>query len=210
MRSKLISKMLRKTKVLRRPVSTRQHECVQCRCGANEFSAGILLRAHLKAQRRVLVGLEACCTQVGRVPHSLFIRLCRIDNTMTACNKSSFIVDVLLARSFNAFQAIGKFRLFFLEPRKLFVEQCLFALECKHCPLCVDEMGEKLGSGNSDLGGIPPRDKAFGDGFRARESGNGDLNFTEHGCPFDSRLQVEEPAFSVETGIQPAKEVANG
>ncbi len=192
----------RLTNVLKRPSTSGQLQCVRCGHRTHKSSAWIFLRAHLKVQRRVLSVLEACSAQVGRFAHACFVRLCRIDNAMAASNRGEFVIGVLLARSFNTFQAVGKFRIFFLEPRQLVIEKCLVALDSQNRCLCVDQSGVERGSQLGELEGVALGDKPLGDAFGASDGRDGQLNFIEHGSPSDKTVRVEELALSCGEGFR--------
>ena len=196
------SLLSRLTNVLKRPSTSGQLQCVRCGHRTHKSSAWIFLRAHLKVQRRVLSVLEACSAQVGRFAHACFVRLCRIDNALAASNRGEFVIGVLLARSFNTFQAVGKFRIFFLEPRQLVIEKCLVALDSQNRCLCVDQSGVERGSQLGELEGVALSDKPLGDAFRTSDGCDSQLNFIEHGSPSDKTVRVEELALSCGEGFR--------
>lgn len=192
----------RLTNVLKRPSTSGQLQCVRCGHRTHKSSAWIFLRAHLKVQRGVLSVLQACSAQVGRFAHACFVRFCRIDNALAASNRGEFVIGVLLARSFNTFQAVGKFRIFFLEPRQLVIEKCLVALDSQNRCLCVDQSGVERGSQLGELEGVALGDKPLGDAFGASDGRDGQLNFIEHGSPSDKTVRVEELALSCGEGFR--------
>lgn len=188
--------------VLKRPSTARQLQCVRCGHRTHKSSAWIFLRAHLKVQCGVLSVLQACSAQVGRFAHACFVRLCRIDNAMAASNRGQFVIGVLLARSFNTFQAVGKFRIFFLEPRQLVIEKCLVALDCQNRCLCIDKFGIERGSQFGEFEGVSLSDKALSDSFGASDGCDSKLDFIEHGSPSDKTVRVEELALSCGEGFR--------
>lgn len=192
----------RLTNVLKRPSRPMQLQCVRCGHRTHKSSAWIFLRAHLKVQRGVLSVLQACSAQVWRFAHACFVRFCRIDNAMAASNRGEFVIGVLLARSFNTFQAVGKFRIFFLEPRQLVIEKCLVALDSQNRCLCVDQSGVERGSQLGELEGVALGDKPLGDAFRTSDGCDSQLNFIEHGSPSDKTVRVEELALSCGEGFR--------
>lgn len=196
------SLLSRLTSVLKRPSTSGQLQCVRCGHRTHKSSAWIFLRAHLKVQRGVLAVLEACSAQVGRFAHACFVRLCRIDNALAASNRGEFVIGVLLARSFNTFQAVGKFRIFFLEPRQLVIEKCLVALDSQNRCLCVDQSGVERGSQLGELEGVALSDKSLGDAFGTSDGCDSQLNFIEHGSPSDKTVRVEELALSCGEGFR--------
>lgn len=192
----------RLTNVLKRPSTARQLQCVRCGHRTHKSSAWIFLRAHLKVQRGVLSVLQACSAQVGRFAHACFVRLCRIDNALAVSDRGELVICVLLARSFNTFQAVGKFRIFFLEPRQLVIEKCLFALDSQNRCLCIDKSGIERGSQLGELEGVALSDKSLGDAFGASDGCDSQLNFIEHGSPSDKTVRVEELALSCGEGFR--------
>ena len=192
----------RLTNVLKRPSTARQLQCVRCGHRTHKSSAWIFLRAHLKVQRGVLSVLQACSAQVGRLAHACFVWSCRIDNAMAPSNRGEFVIGVLLARSFNTFQAVGKFRIFFLEPRQLVIEKCLVALDSQNRCLRVDQSGVERGSQLGELEGVALSDKSLGDAFGTSDGCDSQLNFIEHGSPSDKTVRVEELALSCGEGFR--------
>lgn len=192
--------------VFKRPASRGQLQCVFCRDRAHKPAARIFLRAHLKVQRGALSFLEACGTQVGRMSHACFVFFCRVDNAMVVGNRGQFVIDVLLARSFNTFQAVGKFRIFFLQPRKLLVEKRLISLRIQQCRLRLNQLGVESSCQSHELERVSLGGKAIDDGLCTCDGRDGQLNFIEHGSPSDKSVRVEEPAFSCGEGFHPTGE----
>lgn len=188
---------LRAPKVLRRPSAAGEGQQVRLGCRADKFSAGVFLRARLKAEYRLLALVRAGSAKVRRVPESIFCWLSRHDVDRSVSKTGEFVVGKLLALSYNCGAALFKFEIFVLEPRQLILKKRLLALECKHCALCFDKTREKVCRGGCDLGCVTFGNQSFRDGLCACNGRDGELNFTEHGCP-SCGMRVEEPMSELE------------
>ena len=204
---------LRAPKVLRRPSAAGEGQQVRLGCRADKFSAGVFLRARLKAEYRLLALVRAGSAKVRLVPESIFCRLSRHDVDRSVSKTGEFVVGKLLALSYNCGAALFKFEIFVLEPRQLILKKRLLVLECEHCALCLDKTREKVCCGGCDLGCVTFGSQSFRDGLCACNGRDGELNFTEHGCP-SCGMRVEELAFSTGCGRPTtrgeAKEAAHG
>ncbi len=192
----------RLTNVLKRPSTSGQLQCVRCGHRAYKPFSRDVERAILKVKRRVLSLLEACSAQVGRLAHACFVWSCRIDNAMAPSNRGEFVIGVLLARSFNTFQAVGKLRIFFLEPRQFLIKERLRTLDIQSGCLCLNKPGVERGSQLGEFESVTLSDKPLGDGFGAGDGCDSQLNFIEHGSPSDKTVRVEELALSCGEGFR--------
>lgn len=203
-----IRSALRASKIFQRPPTSGEYQCVCSGGRADKPSARALRRGCLKAQDRLLAVVGAGSAQIRRVPESVFSWLLSKDVDGPGRKTYGFVIDQLLALSYNLGKLLFKFEFFFLRPRQLILKERLLALDGEHSALRLNEAGEKGCCGLSDFVGVALSDKAFGDGLCSGDGRDGHLNFIEHGCPSDGSVRVEEPALSVGAGGPPSTPAA--